>query len=72
MNTFKPEKCIRSYSRLVDQFQKDFAILLHASLNINDQLKIDIDHVEYEGGMSQVESFREMVNQLHHKYREFV
>ncbi len=66
MNAFRPEKWIKK------EFESDFATLLHAALGLNDQLRIDLDHVEYTGGMNQVEAFRELVNQLHYKWRDYV
>lgn len=47
----------------------DFYNLLTAALSINDQLKLDIDHIEYEGGMNQAENFLELTNRLYWKYK---
>ena len=72
---FRPEKWITggpAAEALQVQLQTDFTELLHCALGINDQLNIGVDHVEYEGGMNQAERFRELVNDLHHKWRDYV
>lgn len=80
-NQFRPKKWLMDLARQplyleeqnqFMQFQRDFATLLHAALGINDQLGIRVDHVEYEGGMNQAERFRELVNLLHWKWKNFV
>lgn len=50
------------------QVERDFVKLLYAALAINDQLRIDVDHVEFEGSMNQVEHFRDLVNALHFQH----
>ena len=51
-----------------DDLAADFRGLLEAALQINDKLRLYLDHAEFEGSMNDVEDFRELVNRLHWKW----
>ena len=46
----------------------DFQALLDAALAVNDALRINVDHVVYEGSMNAAEDLREITNHLDWKY----
>jgi hypothetical protein len=59
-------------TRSYEELRQDLLTLIDTSLSINDKLKINIDHVEFEGTMNDAEAFRQYINYVWHKYEGWV
>lgn len=50
----------------------DFLELYDAAHGVIDKIRLYVDHAEYEGGMNDVEHFREVATKLRWKYDNLV